>query len=296
MAILAPARVANGASPRAATGLTSTVQARGMEMSFSIPPGPYFLGEMLRTSASLANFSGKPIAYERAPWNVYCSGGPIAVALSGGVPPLFDLGLNLCEFASGGAGPSCEPGYPNYTNGTLISKGQRITVHPLVVLTASGTVTLTAWVTFIACTLRNHVLLMTQGTGPFGSALPAFQVTVAPKAPANKVLHQVRTGTQVSIQAPYRNLPGVMTNWEQDCVEPNPTAIQQGLMGRTGSLGWIPMVNNTLVDPLCPSGHGKLIVAVGAPGFGIDKEVYCQNPLDVRGFNIDTPPCTHIVH
>jgi hypothetical protein len=295
MAILAPARVANGAPRQAAAGLTTTVQARGMEMSFSIPPGPYFLGELLRTTVSLANISGKPIAYAGNPWDVPSCGSTLQVALTGGVASLFDLfsGLNLCATHPG---PAIGCSLPGSTLGTLISQGQRITLHPLVALTASGQITLTAWVTFISCKIRNHASLMGWGTGPFGSALPAFQMNVAPTAPANKVLHQVRTGTRISIQPPYINLPGVMADWEQGCAEaanPNPF----GAAGWTSSGGWTPMVNNTVVDPLCPSGHGKLVVAVGAPGFRIDKEVYCQSPLNAPVFTTGfAPPCTRIVH
>jgi hypothetical protein len=244
-----------------------------MEMSFSIPPGPYFLGELLRTTVSLANIASKPIAYWGAPWDAPC-GSTLSVALTGGVPPRFGYSTLNCP----GAPPVGLP------TGTLISKGQRISLHPLVALTASGPITLTAQAAFVGTRIIRGTQTPAYGAGPFGSGFPALRLTVITRAPANRVLRQVRVGTRISIQPPYSNLRGVVANWVQICVESmngNPV----GGEGITGTGGFLPMVNNTIVDPLCPGGHGKLEVDVGAPGLGIDHEVYCQNPIPIPLFS-----------
>jgi hypothetical protein len=178
----------------ALAGPLASAQVNGLDLTLRIAPGPYFVRELLPVDVSLANHSNTTVyvaghaGVNQGPAGFYIKqeGG---TALSS--PP---LALAGCTFCSGGPGILM----PN-----ALAPGQSMSESDHILLTASGTLTLSVGVEVYTVTRPTSTASgRISSSDPFATGRPALHLRVAAVAPANRTLRVWRMGTHLVVLGP----------------------------------------------------------------------------------------------
>jgi len=163
---------------RAAGGPSIVARERGggLELSMSVPRGPFFLSELLLVTVSLRNRSSAAVGYVGAFTPAFCNAA-VDVMLAGS-PPLYTPPRALL--------PSCPAPRPNPDG---LAPGRALSVQLLVPITASGRVTMAAHMLFVTATHRDGAgVWYSSGPGPFAARWPTLTIGVTARVPANRVI------------------------------------------------------------------------------------------------------------
>jgi hypothetical protein len=232
----------------------ATIDTGGLQMALRVPPGPYFLSELLPVHVSLHNHSGHAIWYDGYPSPVPGKSA-LFVTVTGGAPPLFDL-------------PWHAPFHgPRPPLGTL-NAGETLSMDFLVPLTASGAVTLTARGRLLASVVERASVITTTEWHPVPTGWPAVVLHVAAQAPPERILHLHRRGAQVMVTAAQGALPLLLYQDLVTCTGPGQTKTM------IGTDDWQPLPADGLREPDCPGTQKHWQVMVSAPGFAIASARY----------------------
>jgi hypothetical protein len=174
------------------TPVTVRTQARGLEMTIQITPGPYFLSEMLAADLSLANHTQTTFLLQGT-LDVYqkCHA-PLKFVMTGGeIPSDPNLESNLAAFPCTGSGGTVQ-----------LLPLETIRVRRYIALTSNGQVTLTAQATFQKTALQDGVIQIVPTAGPLDGHWPFLQIAVQARVPSDRVIFLHRQSTQVIVDAP----------------------------------------------------------------------------------------------
>jgi hypothetical protein len=214
------------------TGPDEHTEVNGLVLTLRIAPGPYFLRELLPVGVSLTNRANASLSVEGFAGVNVC-GGAFEVAEEGGGAPRFHLpptGFVSCP----------GPGRAN------LAPDQTMSATTLLLLTASGHLTLTAGVHVVA------------GPDPFAGHRPSLHLMVAAAPPLNRTVGLRRIGTRVYVIAPPPALSHLVYLY---------TASADGC-GST-NVTWEPIAAPFVDEHPCAGRYGIWNYAVGAPGYAV---------------------------
>jgi hypothetical protein len=160
-------------APPMSPPVAAVVRAGAVTMSVRVPPGPYFLSELLPVDVALSNHSRAPITLGGAAVPSPC-GSALGAWLTGGTAPYFALRASTTH------------GCPLFAGGTTtVAPGHTLTIRQGLPLTASGHLTLMAGAQFLkVSTTSGGGQAITTGVNPLGGRWPSLVLTVAPTIPA----------------------------------------------------------------------------------------------------------------
>jgi hypothetical protein len=228
--------------------LSASVEAGGLQMSIAVPPGPYFLSELLAVRLTLANHSQTTYQVQGYPGPSYCDTA-IWVGQSGGGPPTYQWP----NFPVG----HCAPGV------STLAPGAHWSFVLFLPLTPSGSVTLSAQATFftVVSTEPDGSTSSTAGVGPFTQGWPSVTIQVVPRVPLNRTIGLAVANGRVRISA----APGAQLYYLYS------VACWEGYGTGYGSTNgyWQPISSTTLAEPSCPGAPERWQYSVAAPGYAI---------------------------
>jgi hypothetical protein len=230
--------------------LSASVEAGGLQMSIAVPPGPYFLSELLEVRLTLANHSQTTYQVRGRPESSACDTA-IWVGQSGGGPPTYQFPIVLIGH--------CAPGV------STLAPGAQWSFALFLPLTSCGSVTLSAQAAFltIISTEPDGSTTSAAGVGPFTRGWPsvAIQVVPLPRVPINRTITLAVANDRVSISAP----PGAQLYYLYGVA-----CWEGGGTGYASTNGyWQPISSTTLAEPSCPGGPERWQYWVAAPGYAI---------------------------
>lgn len=234
-----------------AGGQVVSATAGGLTYTFRLSPGPYFLGEFTVAQLTLTN------------------GGTQTYLISGSVTSAnFDQALYISQTGSGPTYtlplPDGPRSYPPPAPQSF-APGQWWTETVYLPITVSGNATLTAKVPFTTQTTdANGTAIHCCTDGPFVGHLPTLHLTIAPTAPADRIL-TLSTGKQLGIGASTVTVTGPAAAMSQlyyleDASCPGTVSMPDG---------WNFLGKTTLGDPGCPGSPEVWAYALAAPGYAI---------------------------
>lgn len=235
--------------------LAAHSEAGGLEMSMSLTPGPYFLGEMIAVNLLITNHTNKTY-YVGPPFASDACGYATGITTLGGEAPYYPLSIATDH--------SCPP---QAYRSTALQPGQTLTSHTVMPLTSSGNVTQKAEIAFFtAATNVNspQTISRSSTSTPLDGHWPSKQLYVSPKIPADRQLSfsSNSTGTQITINAPANARAHLFYLYGLSCQSPHNNMA-------TGNYGWEPLKTNTITRPGCSATNIKWDFAFGAPGYAI---------------------------
>jgi hypothetical protein len=231
-------------------GPSSTARAGGLQMRITLPPGPYFLSEMLTLQLTLANDSQTTYQVQGSPTAGDCDSA-LWVESSGGGPPTSKVTSPLL---------SC-PGVMS----TALAPGQHWSMAQFFPLTSSGRVTLSAYAHFSTVSKGpGGGTAYTGWVGPFTQGWPSVTIQVAPLAPANrKIVPAVAIGHLIIVPPPGAQLYYLYM-----------VTCKEGRGSEMATNGyWQPISNRVLTEPGCNGTQERWHYSVGAPGYAIASGV-----------------------
>src|SRR5947209_8118144 len=179
------------AAPAMGPPVAAVVRAGGVTMSVQVPPGPYFLSELLPVDVALSNHSRAPITLGGAAVPSPC-GSALGAWLMGGTAPHFVLRASTTH--------SCPFG-----GMATVAPGRTLTIRQWLPLTDSGHLTLMAGAQFLkVSTTSGGGQAITTGVNPLGGRWPSLVLTVAPTIPAGRTLTLINIGPAVFVHVPLR--------------------------------------------------------------------------------------------
>jgi len=231
--------------------LTAQGTDHGVQVTFQAPPGPYFLGELLPITATIANHAGAPVTVDGLPEGTICTGSWPAAA----PPPSFPLPYLLMR---------CPPP-PVF--GKPLAPGASLTAHFVAPLTMSGNV---------ALTLDRHLLYDGRGRQLFAGAAPSVPLRVRPVAPPHRVLRLVPDGAALSVRVANGPVPPLLATQQ---------IVQVHHAGFWLSPFWRAIKGTTIGAPpsLIAGRPETWTVLVGAAGYRIVIGSYSHVPLGPDG-------------
>jgi hypothetical protein len=222
--------------------LTATIDVKGLRATLQIPPGPYFLSEMLDIRVVLSNHGKNKLFLDGPPTQGPC-GSALWVEVQGGAAPFFTLN----EFVI-----SCPAPLP-----TPFAPGHAITVHYLVPLTASQRVVLVLQGRFVAESGNSGD---TTAPDPLNGHWPSIAVNVSPRVPANRAIALSFGSHRLLVRAPRLARTHLFLQYSFGCSGPN---------GYGTGIFWTQLKSEVAPEPICDGGSSSWWVDVGAPGFAI---------------------------
>jgi len=253
LALVATLAVASAphALPRAQSGVPLTTQGtdHDVQVTFQAPPGPYFLGELLPITATIANHAGAPVTVDGPPEGTICT--DTWVVASGGSPPSFPLPLL----------PMRRPPPPVF--GEPLAPGASLIAH----FVAPGNV---------ALTLARHLLYDGRRRQLFVGAAPSVPLRVRPVAPPNRVLRLVPDGAALSVRVANGPVPPLLVTQQ---------IVPARHAGFWLSPPWRAIKRSTIgAPPSLIAGQAETwTVLVGAAGYRIVIGSYSHVPLGPDG-------------
>jgi hypothetical protein len=237
--------------------VAAVIRAGGVTMSVRVPPGPYFLSEVLPVDVALSNHSHAPITLGGAAVPDPC-GSALGAWLTGGTAPHFVLRVPTTH--------SC----PAFVGGTTtVAPGHTLTIRQWLPLTDSGQLTLTAVAHFLKVSTTPGGQAITTRVNPLGGRWPSLVLTVAPTVPAGRTLTLIKIGPAVTVRVPLRLRSQLRYLYGVSCRDP------QGPGGTgSGNFGWQPLAGGVAYDPGCPGIDEQWTVAMGLPGYAIATATY----------------------
>jgi len=237
---------------RVQSGAPVTAQGtdHGVQVIFQAPPGPYFLGELLPITATIANHAGASVTVLGPPASAWTGTWVVA---SGGSAPSYPLPYLLIR---------CPP-----PHGKQFAPGTSMSGSFVVPLTMSGDV---------ALTLENGLLHDGSGQPFFASGAPSVPLRVRPVAPPHRVLRLVPDGTSLSVRVADGPVPPLLVT--QQIVQANHARFSLGP-------SWRAIKGTTIGAPpsLIAGKHETWTVLVGAAGYRITIGSYSHVPLGPNG-------------
>ena len=225
-------------------------------MSVRVPPGPYFLSELLPVDVALSNHSHAPITLGGAAVPDPC-GSALGTWPMGGTAPRFVLRASTTHGCPGGGM-------------TTVAPGHTLTIRQWLPLTASGHLTLMAGAQFLkVATTSGGGQMITTGVNPLGGQWPSLALVVTPTIPANRTLTLIKIGPAVFVHVPLRLRSQLRYLYSVSCRDP------QGPGGTgSGNFAWQPLAGGVAYDPGCPGIDEQWTVAMGLPGYAIATATY----------------------
>ncbi len=229
------------------TPVTATGTDRGVQASFQTLPGPYFLGELLPITATIANHSGASITVLGPPASAWTGTWVVA---SGGSAPSYLLPYLLMR---------CPP-----PHGKQLAPGTSLSGSFVVPLTMSGDV---------ALTLENGLLHDGSGQPFFAGGAPSMPLRVRPVAPLNRVLRLVPAGTALSVRVAGGPAPPLLVIHQ---------VVWANHAGFSSTVTWSAIRGTRITAPpsLIAGKHEMWTVLVGAAGYRIAIGSYSHVPLE----------------
>ena len=245
-------------APAMGPPLAAVIRAGRVTLSVRVPPGPYFLSELLPVDIALSNHSRAPVTLGGAAVPSPC-GSALAAWLTGGAAPHFVLRASTTH--------SCPPGAGGVTT---LAPGHTFTIRQGLPLMASGHLTLMAGAQFLkVSTTSGGGQAITNGVNPLGGRWPSLALTVAPTIPANRSLTLIKVGPAVFVRVPLRLRSHLRYLYGVSCRD------AQGPGGTgSGNFGWQPLASGVAYDPGCPGIDEQWTVAIGLPGYAIATATY----------------------
>jgi hypothetical protein len=245
-------------APAKGPPVAAVVRAGAITMSVRVPPGPYFLSELLPVDVALSNHSHTSITLGGAAVPSPC-GSALGAWLTGGTAPHFVLRASTaisCPSSAGGT--------------TTVAPGHTLTIHHWLPLTDSGHLTLMALAHFLkVSTTSGGGQAITTGVNPLGGRWPSLVLTVAPTIPAGRTLTLIKIGPAVFVHVPLRLRSQLRYLYGVSCRD------AQGPGGTgTGNFGWQPLASGVAYDPGCPGIDEQWTVVMGLPGYAIATATY----------------------
>ena len=245
-------------APAMGPPVATVVRAGGVTMSVRVPPGPYFLSELLPVDVALSNHSRAPITLGGAAVPNPC-GSALDAWPTGGTAPHFVLRASTTHSCPGGVGGM-----------TTVAPGHTFTIRQWLPLTDSGHLMLMAVAHVLkVSTTSGGGQVITTGVNPVGGRWPSLVLTVAPTVPAGRTLTLIQIGPAVFVRVPLRLRSQLRYLYGVTCRDP------QGPGGTgTGNFGWQPLASGVAYDPGCPGIDEQWTVAMGLPGYAIATATY----------------------
>jgi hypothetical protein len=223
------------------TPVVSHTNVGGLETTFSITPGPYFLSELLAVDITLTNHSQKDIMLGGSTGINTCNGA-FSVAITRGEEPHYDLPGNNFMM-------SCPPGM------TALDLKKSLTVHGYIPLTKSGAVAVTTEVRVAIATRDQNGVTNISGNSSLDGRVA---ITVSPQIPSDRLISLQTQGNDVIVNAPAAVRPHLVYFYTVSCAH-----------GSGTNDGWDPLKSTTLHEPYCDDFLRHWIYAVSAPGYAI---------------------------
>lgn len=232
------------ATASALTGPIATVDVNGLVLTLRAAAGPYFLRELLPVDISLANHTNATLHVRSG------CGRAFYVTQEGGGAPTYQM-------PSARVVLSCPGAFP-----TDLAPGQTLSASDLLLLTASGHLTVTAHVSLdTVTTFPGGGWVISNGPDPFAGREPTLPLTVAASAPPNRTVGLWRFGTRVFVIAPPQALAHLVYMY---------SASAGGC--QTSNFAWQPITMPVLDEHPCAGRYGTWSYAVGAPGYAVASE------------------------
>ena len=227
-------------------GPSATARAGGLQMRIALPPGPYFLSELLPVQLTLANDSSTTYQVQGSPVAGDCDSALWVESSGGGLPTSTVTSPVI----------SCPGGLP-----TVLAPGQHWSMAQFFPLTSSGRVTLSTHATFFTVSREpGGGTAYTGWVGPFTRGWPSVTIQVAPLAPASrKIILAPAIGHLIIIPPPKAQLYYL---YMVTCTEGNGSE-----MATNGY--WHPISTRVLTEPGCSGLLERWYYSVGAPGYAI---------------------------
>lgn len=239
--------IATSSSPNLAK-----VRINGVELALHIAVnGPYFLSELLPVDVTLTNYAGPSLTLNGAPVPSPCGSALWFITTGGGAPhyTLPNAQTHSCPAAMGGL---------------ILPTGRSLTIHFMLPLADSGSITLTGQTSFMVVTPQSaggQSITFTEG--PFAGHWPSLHINVSSQVPANRKALSLRVAEpNILVSAPPALRSQLVYIWNIACNEGGGTMI-------TGNYAWEALKTEKINDQWCSGTNRIWTVSVGAPGYSI---------------------------
>lgn len=236
-------------------GPSASVEANGLQMTIDVPPGPYFLSELLEVQMTLANQSQTTYHVQGSPAPSYCDSA-LWVGQSGGGPPTYQW-----------------PTFPVMSCaelGSTLAPGEQWSIVQFYPVTSSGRVTLSAHAAFstIVSTEPGGGTVSTGGPGPFTQGWPSLTIQVSPQVSANHTIALAAANGRLTVSPPSGAGAHLYYIYEASCTAGS------GGGGEYETNGyWRPISSTVLAEPSCQGTQERWQYSVAAPGYAIASGV-----------------------
>ena len=219
-------------------------ESNGLETTLSIPPGPYFLSELLSVDITLTNSSQHSIMLEGGPAINTCMGA-FSAMVTGGQEPHYDIPVTPITM-------SCPPGMS-----TLAMK-ESLSAHGYIAITRSGAATVAMDARASTLTLNSDGTVSNQGSRPLAEHWPSIAIKVTPQIPSDRLLTLQTQGNTVIVNAPDSVRPHLVYYYTVSCLHGS---------GTNGD--WTSLKAKTLQEPYCDDPIRHWDYAVSASGYPV---------------------------
>lgn len=226
------------------TPVLAHTEGNGLETTLSIPPGPYFLSELLSVDITLTNSSRHSIMLEGGPSINTCTGA-FSAMVTGGQEPHYDIPVTPITM-------SCPPGMS-----TLAVK-ESLSAHGYIAITRSGAATVAMDARASTLALNSDGTVSNQGSRPLAEHWPTIAIKVVPQIPSDRLLSLQTQGNTVIVNAPESVRPHLVYYYTVNC-----------LHGSGTNVDWEPLKAKALQEPYCDDPIRHWDYAVGASGYPI---------------------------
>ncbi len=229
-------------------------EARGVQISLHLAPGPYFLSELLPVQIELRNHTRHSLFLDGDPTPDF--GIPVlGVRDQGGSAPTYVLPF-INTFP---AGPARTFNLP---------AGQRVMLALLVPLTASGQLTIAAQAHFTPVSHRERAgVYSAVSTDPFKGRQPTLLIAVSSHIPVNRVIHLRQSHGDHSSTASVGGAHQPAFVYQDRLACGGSTLVELA-----GTRYWTPLPGGGVARPSCSDVPSEWDIMVGAPGYAISAQ------------------------
>ena len=222
------------------TGPIISTKVGGLQLSATLPPGPYFLREMLGIDLSLTNNAQSPI-YAGIPFVSSPCGYYSGVVITGGNQG-YTLPVEL--------GHGC----PGDSNNVALQPGKTITVHTYTPLVSSGLLTVAVQTLFYKHTASANGEVIQSLDDPLHGNWPKTQLQVSPTVPKDHQILLKQESNSVSVSGPKEAQSNLVYAYKLTC-----GSISEGDLTETGNYSWDKSASSSIHSPQDSYCSGKKI-------------------------------------
>lgn len=218
-----------------------STQGGGLQLSATLPPGPYFLREMLGIDLSLTNHTQSPI-YAGIPFASSPCGYYSGLVITSGNQPGYKLPVEL--------GHDC----PGNSSNVALQPGKSLTVHAYQPLLSSGLLTVTVQTRFYTQTTNASGGAVPSLDDPLHGNWPATQIQVGSTVPKDRQILLKQESSSVSVSGPKEAQSDLVYAYKLTC-----GSIAAGELTETGNYSWDKPTSPSIRSPQDSYCAGKKI-------------------------------------